>query len=234
MDSLATSLAKYDDRSTLLFTGHSAGAATASLLYAHALSVAPSRLASVAKTFTDIHCILFGCPPVTVHPLQHYGREDDRLTRSFFLSFLNAGDPIIKADPQYILAKLRWPMSAPPDARSPRQDCQGKDTVLFTNFAAKASKRLFVHSGRVFSLTLDIESPCVTLIKEVDNDELDKEAAMSWQEHRINVYRTRIESCEPGHGDASTSFGGQYDWGNRADDIRPKTRVTPWLFMILP
>ena len=230
MDPLATFLDEYENKSTLLFTGHSAGAATASLLYAQALSAAPSRLATAAKDFTDVHCILFGCPPVTVHPLQHHTREDDRLTRSLFLSFLNEGDPIIKADPKYVLAKLRWPMSIPAGVCSPREDWKGKDAVPVTSRATKASNRLFVNSGRVFMLALDIKSPCGTLIKEVDNDQLDKESAMSWHEHRISVYRTRVKSCEASSGDASTNVGGQYDSVN----IRPERRVTRWLFMILP
>jgi hypothetical protein len=231
IDPLAKSLAEYEDRSTLLFTGHSAGAATASLLYAHVLSEETSPLITVANGFTNIHCILFGCPPVSIHPLQHHRREDDRSSRSHFLSFLNDGDPIIKADGVYIEKRLRGPRSTSSDACSLAGDWKGKQMVPVTGLATKRSNRLFVHSGSTFLLTLDIESPSVTLIKEVDNDELDKEAAMLWRVHRISVYRTRIESCEAGRDDATTHVSCQHNSNNTR--IRAG-KLTPWLFMIIP
>lgn len=234
MDPLATSLSKCGDRSTLLFTGHSAGAATASLLYTHVLSGASSPLSTVANDFTNVHCILFGCPPITLHPLQDHLQKDDRLSRSLFLSFLNKGDPIIKADAGYILAKLPWFMSTPPDVRSPRKGGEDKDEILVTSIAVKAPKRLFVHSGRMFLLASNIESPSVTRMKQVGNDELDKKAAVSWQEHGISVYKARIESCEASRDEAGACVGGQFRESGSADDISTKMPSRYPLFLMLP
>ncbi|RAR15474.1 hypothetical protein DDE83_001115 [Stemphylium lycopersici] len=213
---------------------HSAGAATASLLYTHVLSGASSPLATVANDFTNVHCILFGCPPITLHPLQDHLQKDDRLSRSLFLSFLNEGDPIIKADAGYILAKLPWSMSTPPDVRPPRKGGEDKDEILVASIAVKAPKRFFVHSGRVFLLAPNIGSPFVTRMKQVDNDELDKKAAVSWQGHGISVYKARIESCEASRDEAGACVGGQVRKSGSADDISTKMPSRFPLFLMLP
>jgi hypothetical protein len=164
-------------------------------------------------------------------------REDDRSSRSLFLSFLNDGDPIIKADAEYIARRLRWPMAIPSDAFSSRRNRKGDGMVPVADLALKPSNRLFVHSGCIFLLAPDISSPSVTFIKEVDNEELDKKAALSWGAHGIKVYRSRIKFCEAGHGDAQSDTGGQYKSDDRKKD--PSTRkgvenLMPLLFMIIP
>ncbi|RYN63510.1 hypothetical protein AA0119_g12874 [Alternaria tenuissima] len=229
IDPLAASLAKFEDGSTLIFTGHSAGAATASLLYAHVLSKAASPLATVAKGFPNVHCILFGCPPVSVHPLQHHTREDERSSNSLFLSFLNDGDPIIKADAGYLVRRLGWPISTSSDACSSGADWQGKGTAPITGLAAKPPNRFFVHSGSTFLLALDIDSPLETIIKEVSNDELDDEAAMSWRVHGISVYRARIESCQAGHDYVGNNVRCPDTNDNHKDDISTRMCVKEWV-----
>lgn len=93
---------------SLLITGHSAGGAVAALLYAHMLSAsraAQSELNSLTGCFRRVHCVTFGAPPVSLLPLQKpEGRAD--LRKSIFLSFVNEGDPVARADKAYVRSLL--------------------------------------------------------------------------------------------------------------------------------
>ncbi|KAJ0114888.1 hypothetical protein J7T55_004630 [Diaporthe amygdali] len=93
---------------SLLITGHSAGGAVAALLYAHMLSTskaAQSELNSLTGCFRRVHCVTFGAPPITLLPLQKpEGRAD--LRKSLFLSFVNEGDPVARADKAYVRSLL--------------------------------------------------------------------------------------------------------------------------------
>lgn len=93
---------------SLLITGHSAGGAVAALLYAHMLSAsraAQSELNSLTGCFRRVHCVTFGAPPVSLLPLQKpEGRAD--LRKSLFLSFVNEGDPVARADKAYVRSLL--------------------------------------------------------------------------------------------------------------------------------
>ncbi|ROV91119.1 hypothetical protein VSDG_07843 [Cytospora chrysosperma] len=86
---------------SLLITGHSAGGAVAALLYAHMLSSATgparSELNALTGRFRRVHCVTFGAPPVSLLPLRKpEGRPE--LSKSLFLSFVNEGDPVARAD----------------------------------------------------------------------------------------------------------------------------------------
>ncbi|KAK1816299.1 hypothetical protein LTR12_009289 [Friedmanniomyces endolithicus] len=92
---------------SLMFTGHSAGGAVASLLYMHMLSrTIDSELTVLAGVFRRVHCVTFGTPPLSLLPLQapRNGHKD----KNQFLSFCNEGDLVVRADWAYIksLAKL--------------------------------------------------------------------------------------------------------------------------------
>ncbi|KAH8664578.1 Alpha/Beta hydrolase protein [Xylariales sp. PMI_506] len=92
---------------SLLITGHSAGGAVASLLYSHILSTsrkASSELNLLAGCFKRIHCINFGAPPVSIRPLVKPDRPE--LRKSLFLSFVNEGDPVARADKAYVKSLL--------------------------------------------------------------------------------------------------------------------------------
>ncbi|MCJ1384733.1 hypothetical protein MMC17_007851 [Xylographa soralifera] len=87
--------------SSLILTGHSAGGAVASLLYAHLMAEAVrSELNVLAGYFKRIHCITFGSPPISLLPLSKSGNP--RYRKSLFLSFINEGDPVPRADRAYI------------------------------------------------------------------------------------------------------------------------------------
>lgn len=95
--------------SSLLITGHSAGGAVASLLFMHMLSNSPqcaSELTHLTQAFKRVHCVTFGAPPVSFLPLQKPARRS--LQKSVFLSFVNEGDLVVRADMAYMrsLAKL--------------------------------------------------------------------------------------------------------------------------------
>ncbi|KAL5341130.1 Alpha/Beta hydrolase protein [Aspergillus crustosus] len=84
----------------LLLTGHSAGGAVASLLYAHLVSRNSSSLADLHLRFTSINCITFGSPPVSSPALDSHGDI------STFLSIINEGDPVPRMDKDYIESLL--------------------------------------------------------------------------------------------------------------------------------
>ena len=104
---LRSLLEENPNRSTcsLLMTGHSAGGAVASLLYAHMLTEqAESELNILTGCFKRIHCVTFGAPPVTLLPLSKL--PSPRYKKSLFLSFVNEGDPVPRADPAYVRSLL--------------------------------------------------------------------------------------------------------------------------------
>ncbi|KAL4800772.1 Alpha/Beta hydrolase protein [Aspergillus venezuelensis] len=112
----------------LLFTGHSAGGAVASLIAAHMMSENPSVLAQLSGKFTSINCIVFGSPPVSNSGLG--------LTHgpSTFLSIINEGDPVPRIDKAYIETLLIIyvsPMPISPDAKKlPEMTLENAGRVL--------------------------------------------------------------------------------------------------------
>ncbi|KAI9823789.1 MAG: hypothetical protein M1819_001136 [Sarea resinae] len=135
---LRTLLEEDPSRSTfsLLITGHSAGGAIASLLYSHMVSeTIESELNLLTGCFKRIHCITFGSPPVSLLPLQK--PHLPRLHNSLFLSFINEGDPVTRADRAYVRSLLDLYASPSPGSsclssllplpkksKSPRPLCQ--------------------------------------------------------------------------------------------------------------
>ncbi|KAL2259192.1 hypothetical protein VTK26DRAFT_7225 [Humicola hyalothermophila] len=119
---------------SLLITGHSAGGAVAALLYNHMLATsaaAQSELTAVAGCFKRIHCVTFGTPPVSLMPL---AKPDDdhsrrRLRKSLFLSFVNEGDPVARADKAYVKSLLELfvaPVPPPPPPRRVGESTEDK------------------------------------------------------------------------------------------------------------
>jgi hypothetical protein len=88
---------------SLLITGHSAGGAVASLLYAHMLSTTvQSELNILTGCFKRVHCVTFGAPPISLLPLQKPDTADGRLRKCLFHSFINEGDPVVRAERAYV------------------------------------------------------------------------------------------------------------------------------------
>ncbi|KAK0705969.1 Alpha/Beta hydrolase protein [Lasiosphaeria miniovina] len=85
----------------LLFTGHSAGAAVAALLYAHMMKPAGNErngLAGVRESFRSVHAITFAAPPVTAPALTAPAADVGGL----FLAVIHEGDPIPRGDVPYM------------------------------------------------------------------------------------------------------------------------------------
>lgn len=106
--------------SSLLITGHSAGGAVASLLYSHMLSrTIKSELHDLAVCFKRVHCVTFGAPPVSLLPLSKPADQEIELRKSMFLSFINEGDPVTRADRSYVFSLLKLYRSQPPKVAIP-------------------------------------------------------------------------------------------------------------------
>lgn len=100
---------------SLLITGHSAGGAVASLLYAHMMSeTVSSELNHLTGFFKRVHCITFGSPPVSLLPLQKPSHP--RHQKSLFLSFINEGDPVPRADKIVLTSLLKLYASPAPNS----------------------------------------------------------------------------------------------------------------------
>jgi Lipase (class 3) len=90
-------------RCSLVITGHSAGGAVASLLFTHMLSkTVRSELNILTGCFKRLHCVTFGAPPVSLLPLSKPAGQERKLGKHLFLSFINEGDPVTRADKAYI------------------------------------------------------------------------------------------------------------------------------------
>ncbi|KAL7274318.1 hypothetical protein RUND412_002790 [Rhizina undulata] len=94
----------------LIFTGHSAGAATAILLYAFMMSTDNTEISALRNDFRNIHCINFGAPPLSVPALT----PPQKSLTSLFLSFMNEGDPVVRADRPYVGSLLEVYSSSVP------------------------------------------------------------------------------------------------------------------------
>jgi hypothetical protein len=102
---------------SLLITGHSAGGAVASLLYAHMMNTElQSELSYLTGFFKRVHCITFGAPPISLLPLQK--PHDQRHKKSLFYSFINEGDPVPRADRPVVKSLLKLYSSPAPNASS--------------------------------------------------------------------------------------------------------------------
>ncbi|KAF9872101.1 hypothetical protein CkaCkLH20_10438 [Colletotrichum karsti] len=125
---------------SLLITGHSAGGAVASLLYSHMLAGterARSELNLLTGCFKRVHCVTFGTPPVSLLPLARPERAE--LRKSLFLTFVNEGDPIARADMAYVKSLLELYASPAPSLRREEGDCDERKAGS-KGIMAKASK----------------------------------------------------------------------------------------------
>ncbi|KAF9729992.1 lipase class 3 [Paraphaeosphaeria minitans] len=189
---LALSLSAVEKGSILLFTGHSAGAAIGSLLYAHVKSIKTSPLAVTATGFDTIHCIVFGAPPISTTPLPVHDDERSNHQGSLFLSLINDGDPIIKADMGYIAKKYRWLKPFRPHSLLIRRSWDNRAIESSSGVAAKPGSRLFANSGTLLSMRIESATAPKISIRITDNQELDEDRVTTWRVHGMKIYRKRI------------------------------------------
>lgn len=125
---------------SLLITGHSAGGAIAALLYSHMLATskdAASELNLLTGCFKRVHCIIFGTPPISLLPLARPSRPE--LKKSLFLSFVNEGDPVARADRAYVKSLLEL-FAAPAPSQSPSKESSEKPLTPPPSPSTKHSK----------------------------------------------------------------------------------------------
>lgn len=130
-------------RYSLLITGHSAGGAVAALLYSHMLAAtkaAESELNILTSSFKRVHCVTFGTPPISLLPIARPDRPE--LKNSVFLSFMNEGDPVTRADKPYVKSLLELLASpAPEPSRSKESsDSKSKSSRAKSKSRSKSSK----------------------------------------------------------------------------------------------
>lgn len=218
IDPLALRLGAVEKGSTLLLTGHSAGAAIASLLYTHIATTKISSLAKVTERFENVHCILFGAPPISIAPLQEHDRWRPSPQGSLFLSLINEGDPITNADAEYIKKKYRWLKLPWPYPYTARDLCCGSQTNPVSTKIANLGKRLFVNSGTLLLMRTNGLDMSRVSIRRVENYELDEDAVMTWRVHGIKLYKERVISVVGTSGASGTegSVGDTLDFHNVA------------------
>lgn len=133
--------------SSLVVTGHSAGGAVASLLYMHMLSTSTeSELNILTGCFRRVHCVTFGAPPVTLLPLQK--PNDEKYKKNVFMAFANEGDPIVRADKQYLYCLARL-IAAP----APEVNVESKGLLK-----SKPSRQKLKRSG-ITSAKASVQAP---------------------------------------------------------------------------
>ena len=196
---------------SILFTGHSAGGAVANLLYMHMLSrTVDSRLTNLRGVFHRIHCVTFGVPPISLLPLQKPNRSSNE--KNIFVSFVNEGDPIVRADIHYMSSLFKLYTSSAPKTPgvSTGHGLRQKASRAYLRKEASTST-LNVRPPRwpVPDATLSNAGRMV-LLRHKPADEKNVEAVCVSDDqlrdvvfgdpvmHHMDVYRTRIESIGVG------------------------------------
>ncbi|PHH73023.1 hypothetical protein CDD82_5684 [Ophiocordyceps australis] len=124
---------------SLVLTGHSAGGAVASLVYLHMLAreaSCQSELNALTACFSNIHCITFGAPPVSLLPLQK--PKGPELGSSLFLSFVNQGDPVVRAGKAYIKSLVDLLRSPSPCLANASSTAQPSSTAASRRWLQKS------------------------------------------------------------------------------------------------
>ena len=195
---------------SLVLTGHSAGGAVASLLYAHMLAQdVRSGLNVLTGCFKRVHCVTFGAPPVSLLPLSK--PLLNRYSKSLFLSFVNEGDPVPRADKAYVRSLVDLYSSPTPGASciTALLPAQSK-FKLFKSKGPKAPKLQDSYDPmgpiwRVPPCTLSNAGTIVVLRRAPSGDEDDVRSAVANDQqlrevvfgdpmmHQMKLYARRVE-----------------------------------------
>jgi hypothetical protein len=135
-----------------------------------------------------VHCIVFGTPPVSHQPLEQYkGRLCDG-DSSVFLSVINEGDFIFKADREYLASKCRW------RGRMRLWRCRGLAGCKTPNAESTNTfaKRKLSHSGSVVLLQRVRDGDLCLKICEVDSEPFKRMMPLSWRAHKITTYEKNL------------------------------------------
>lgn len=135
----------------VVFTGHSAGGAVVSLLFAHFLSHAFSKYQEqLLSQYVRLSCITFGAPPIFTtneFPTFRSLQNPDTLGligKGLILSFINEGDPLPRADEPFVNVLLD--LLAEPSSIDPTSPQDSKSRGLFRSrsqrYASGSTKQL--------------------------------------------------------------------------------------------
>ena len=188
---------------SLLFTGHSAGGAVASLLYMHMFSKKSSNPLSVFDgIFKRIHCITFGVPPISLLPLQKPNGQ--RYKKNLFVTFVNEGDPIVRADFAYMKSLVRLYASSAPKTTTPGLRHKVSRQVL-KGHNATSKTPVYAPIWEVPDATLS-NAGRIVVLREIPGKS-NKVEAVSWSDedlrglvfgdpvmHHMDVYQRRISA----------------------------------------
>lgn len=124
----------------------------ASLLYSHMLSTTPeteSELNILTGCFRRVHCITFGAPPVSLLPLGNGSGAHNR-RKWLFLSFVNEGDPVCRAEKKYVRSLLNLYTSPVPSTRSVEEVSKQQKLLPYASGSAgeKSSSSITVNKFR--------------------------------------------------------------------------------------
>ncbi|SMR48510.1 unnamed protein product [Zymoseptoria tritici ST99CH_1E4] len=181
--------------SSLLFTGHSAGGAVASLLYMHMMATTfESELNLLTGCFKRVHCVTFGTPPLTFLPL--HNPPGKKYERNVFLTFANEGDPVVRADRQY-LSTLTRIIAAP----SPLSDASPKQRMKQGNTSAADLKPLkwevppatLSNAGRMVLLRERPGKKGTVEAVQVTDEQLREVIFGDPEMHHMDLYKRRID-----------------------------------------
>jgi Lipase (class 3) len=88
----------------IIFTGHSAGGAVASLLFTHFLSKLFSSYDYIFLQDAKLSCVTFGAPPIFTSDIQQLisGMPTGLVKIGLCLSLINHGDPVPRSDNNYV------------------------------------------------------------------------------------------------------------------------------------
>lgn len=190
---------------SLLMTGHSAGGAVAALLYSHMLSEtknAESELTVLAGCFRRIHCITFGSPPISLLALERPRRRG--LEKSLFLSFVNEGDPVVRADKAYVKSLVQLltdPPPLPPQNESKRKEerkCTRPEWKVPSATLSNAGKMIVLRTADAHAVVTDCKTVKERLCEGVVAVTCKEEQlrGMIWGDpvaHMMNLYAGRID-----------------------------------------
>ncbi|KAI4596539.1 hypothetical protein KJ359_005295 [Pestalotiopsis sp. 9143b] len=171
IDSIHERVAISEQKLNVIFTGHSSGSAVAQILFS---TVFPGAAIPAYPQIGEADCITFGGPPVTFPPLETH-------SSGMFLNFINEGDPVALAEPDYIESLLQAYAS-----RSSQKDAQWK-VPRPTRFSIGA----LILLKDVSSDDSDDDNPAAF---RIDHGDLEGLIFGNPLRHSMSLYRQRVES----------------------------------------
>lgn len=204
---------KQNPRTNILFTGHSAGGAVASLLHL-------SFRTKLAPTFTDatFSCITFGSPPVAKYLSQKDRMALDELTSSArVLNIVNEYDLVARADKGYIHSLIQLYSSVGPPERIHKSSQDEIDTDEDNRHYWPLPAPEVQHIGPIVVLKIDPPSsdmkgtdsslPALILSAwRITKEDLSRLMFCRLSVHSRMAYRSRIQQIESG------CLNGQTGW----------------------